>query len=129
MQHKGNIRNSSSKVYQSLWFNNFFLSPHDVSRLSNLLFFIKAYARREFNQLSRKYLCFPLWVTNSLDRSLRNLPEYRGDKRVAFRIHWTSNLFSHSITLVQISGLFLNFSENYVVAFKTMVYGNFNSKM
>lgn len=48
MQHKGDIKNGSSKVNQSLGFHHFFLSPHNISELSNLLFFIQTYAGRHF---------------------------------------------------------------------------------
>lgn len=72
---------------------------------------------------------FLLGVINRPERSLRALTEHWGDKRIAFRVHWASNLFSRSIAFVQITGLFLNLSEVMLWLLKLWFLEIFNSKM
>lgn len=72
---------------------------------------------------------FLLGVINRPERSLRALTEHWGDKRIAFRVHWASNLFSRSIAFVQITSFFLNLSEVMLWLLKLWFLEILNSKM
>lgn len=72
---------------------------------------------------------FLLGVINRPERSLRPLTEHWGDKRIALKVHWASNLFSCLMAFVQITGLFLNLSEVMLWLLKLWFLEIFNSKM